>query len=170
SASATTCACIRARTLRTRPDCRTSSSTGSRSRALRMSRANASARSPASVSTSAGSHPGRPGCRARSRHRRSRGWDARSLEEPDMIFEEIRTGGCCAYVVACAETCAGVVVDPELSQLDRTLGVVAKAGVHVRYVVDTHTHADHFSASRELARRLGIPRVMHRASIAPEVD
>src|SRR5690349_2018533 len=87
-----------------------------------------------------------------------------------MIFEEIRTGGCCSYVVACGETCAGVVVDPELSQIDKTLGIVAKAGVRVRYVVDTHTHADHFSASRELARRLGIPRVMHRASIAPDVD
>jgi glyoxylase-like metal-dependent hydrolase (beta-lactamase superfamily II)/rhodanese-related sulfurtransferase len=87
-----------------------------------------------------------------------------------MIFEEIRTGGCCSYVVGCGETCAGVVVDPELSQIDKTLGIVAKAGVRVRYVVDTHTHADHFSASRELARRLGIPRVMHRASIAPDVD
>jgi len=40
----------------------------------------------------------------------------------------------------------------------------------VHYVVDTHTHADHFSASAELARRLGVPRVMHRASIAPDID
>ncbi|MBM4268967.1 MAG: MBL fold metallo-hydrolase [Deltaproteobacteria bacterium] len=87
-----------------------------------------------------------------------------------MIFEEIRSGGCCSYLVACDETCAGVVVDPELSQIDRTLALVAKAGVRLHYVIDTHTHADHFTASRELARRLGIPRVMHRASIAPEVD
>ena len=28
-----------------------------------------------------------------------------------MIFEEIRSGGCCSYVVACAETCAGVVLE-----------------------------------------------------------
>jgi glyoxylase-like metal-dependent hydrolase (beta-lactamase superfamily II)/rhodanese-related sulfurtransferase len=87
-----------------------------------------------------------------------------------MIFEEIRTGGCCSYIVACGETCAGVVVDPELSQIDRTLGLIAKTGIRVHYVVDTHTHADHFSAARELARRLGVPRVMHRASIAPHVD
>jgi len=87
-----------------------------------------------------------------------------------MIFEEIRTGGCCSYVIACDETCAGVVVDAELSQIDRTLALIGKAGVRVHYVVDTHTHADHFSASHELARRLGVPRVMHRASIAPDVD
>lgn len=87
-----------------------------------------------------------------------------------MIFEEIRSGGCCSYVVACGETCAGVVIDPELSQIDRTLALLAKAGVRVHYVVDTHTHADHFTASRELARRLSVPRVMHRASVAPDVD
>jgi hypothetical protein len=36
-----------------------------------------------------------------------------------MMFEEIRTGGCCSYLVACGETCCGVLVDPELSQIDR---------------------------------------------------
>ena len=87
-----------------------------------------------------------------------------------MIFEEIRSGGCCSYVVACGDTCAGVVVDPELSQIDRTLGLIGKIGIRVHYVIDTHTHADHFSASHELARRLGVARVMHRASIAPDVD
>jgi glyoxylase-like metal-dependent hydrolase (beta-lactamase superfamily II)/rhodanese-related sulfurtransferase len=87
-----------------------------------------------------------------------------------VLFEEIRTGGCCAYVVACDATCAGVIVDAELSQIDRTLALVARAGVRIRYVVDTHTHADHFSASAELARRLGVARVMHRASVAPNVD
>jgi len=87
-----------------------------------------------------------------------------------MLFEEIRTGGCCSYLIACDETCAGVVVDPELSQIDRTLALIGKAGVRIHYVVDTHTHADHFSASRELARRLSVPRVMHRASVAPDID
>ncbi|MGH7893681.1 MAG: MBL fold metallo-hydrolase [Candidatus Binatia bacterium] len=95
-------------------------------------------------------------------------WD--ECYRPAMIFEEIRAGGCCSYVVACGETCSGVLVDPELSQIDRTLALVGKAGVRLHYVIDTHTHADHFSASRELARRLGVPSVMHRASVAPYVD
>jgi glyoxylase-like metal-dependent hydrolase (beta-lactamase superfamily II)/rhodanese-related sulfurtransferase len=87
-----------------------------------------------------------------------------------MIFEEIRAGGCCSYVIACGETCAGVVIDAERSQIDRTLAFLGRAGVRVHYVVDTHTHADHFSASLELAQRLRVPRVMHRASVAPGVD
>jgi glyoxylase-like metal-dependent hydrolase (beta-lactamase superfamily II)/rhodanese-related sulfurtransferase len=87
-----------------------------------------------------------------------------------VIFDEVRAGGCCSYVIACGETCAGVIVDPEISQIDRMLGLVGKLGIRVHYVIDTHTHADHFSASRELAQRLGAPRVMYRASIAPDVD
>jgi glyoxylase-like metal-dependent hydrolase (beta-lactamase superfamily II)/rhodanese-related sulfurtransferase len=87
-----------------------------------------------------------------------------------MLFEEVRSGGCCSYLVACEETCGAVLVDPEISQEDRLLALVAKTGVRPHYVIDTHTHADHFSGTRELARRLGVPAVMHRASVAPYVD
>jgi rhodanese-related sulfurtransferase len=37
-------------------------------------------------------------------------------------------------------------------------------------VIDTHTHADHFSASHELGKKLGVPVVMHRDSPAPFAD
>src|SRR5262249_15285697 len=115
--------------------------------------------------------PLRTTCESRTRKSHSPGVAAGGhTGGPQMIFEEIRTGGCCSYVIACGDTCAGVVIDPELSQIDRTLGLIAKTGIRVHYVVDTHTHADHFSASRELAQRLGVPRVMHRASIAPHID
>lgn len=87
-----------------------------------------------------------------------------------MTFEEIRSGGCCSYLIACSETCSGVLVDPELSQIDRLLALIAQSGVRLHYLIDTHTHADHFSASRELARRLDVPVVMHSASPAPYVD
>jgi glyoxylase-like metal-dependent hydrolase (beta-lactamase superfamily II) len=87
-----------------------------------------------------------------------------------MIFEEFHSSGCRAYLVGCSETCCAVLVDPELSQIDRILALIAKAGVRLHYLVDTHTHADHFSAVRELGRRLGVPTVMHRASVAPYVD
>jgi glyoxylase-like metal-dependent hydrolase (beta-lactamase superfamily II)/rhodanese-related sulfurtransferase len=84
-----------------------------------------------------------------------------------MIFEQIRSGGCLSYLVACPETCAGVVVDPNLDQQNRYLALAAEKGVVLRYLIDTHTHADHFSAAREIGERLGIPVVMHRASAAP---
>ena len=87
-----------------------------------------------------------------------------------MIFEQIATGGCQSYLVGCTDTCAAALIDPELSQVDRYVALAARESVRIRYLVDTHTHADHFSGTRELARRLEVPVVMHRASPAPFVD
>ena len=87
-----------------------------------------------------------------------------------MIFEQIATGGCQSYLVGCEETSAAVLIDPEISHIDRYLALAARDGLRIRYVVDTHTHADHFSATRHLARQLGVPVVMHRTSPAPFVD
>ena len=87
-----------------------------------------------------------------------------------MIFEQIATGGCQSYLVGCADTCVAALIDPELSQIDHYLALAARDGLRIHYVIDTHTHADHFSATRQLARQLGVPVVMHRASPAPFVD
>ncbi len=86
-----------------------------------------------------------------------------------MLFEQIATGGCRSYLVGCAEACAAAVIDPEFSQIDRYLALAGHHGVRIRYLIDTHTHADHFSASRELAQRLNVPIVMHQSSPAPFV-
>jgi glyoxylase-like metal-dependent hydrolase (beta-lactamase superfamily II)/rhodanese-related sulfurtransferase len=87
-----------------------------------------------------------------------------------MIFEQIATGGCQSYLLACPETRAAVLIDPEISQIDRYCGLAGQHGVRIRYLVDTHTHADHFSASRAMAERLGAPVVTHRLSAAPYAD
>jgi glyoxylase-like metal-dependent hydrolase (beta-lactamase superfamily II)/rhodanese-related sulfurtransferase len=87
-----------------------------------------------------------------------------------MIFETIATGGCRSYIVGCEQTCAAALIDPELSQIDRYLTLAARDGLRIRYVIDTHTHADHFSATQQLARQLDVPIVMHRASPAPFVS
>jgi glyoxylase-like metal-dependent hydrolase (beta-lactamase superfamily II)/rhodanese-related sulfurtransferase len=87
-----------------------------------------------------------------------------------MIFEQIATGGCQSYLLGCGATRAAVLIDPELSQIDVYRGLCAQYGLSVKYVVDTHTHADHFSASRELGKALGAPVVMHRLAPAPYAD
>ena len=87
-----------------------------------------------------------------------------------MIYEQIASGGCQSYLLGCSETCAAVVIDPEISQIDRYLGLAARNGLRIHYLIDTHTHADHFSGTRQLARQLGVPVVMHRESPAPFVN
>ena len=86
-----------------------------------------------------------------------------------MIFEQFSVGGCQSYLVGCAELCAAALIDPEISLIDRYLALAARDGLRIHYLIDTHTHADHFSATRQLARRLEAQVAMHRLSPAPFV-
>lgn len=88
-----------------------------------------------------------------------------------MIFHQVSTErGCQSYFVACQESCVAIVIDPDVSLVDRYLGLAAQEGVRIHYVLDTHTHADHFSGAVELARQLNIPVIMHRNATPPFVD
>jgi len=87
-----------------------------------------------------------------------------------MIFEQVATGGCQSYLVGCESTQAAVLIDPELSRIDHYRGLLNRHGLTLKYVIDTHTHADHFSAGKELGKALDVPVVMHRLSPAPHAD
>jgi glyoxylase-like metal-dependent hydrolase (beta-lactamase superfamily II)/rhodanese-related sulfurtransferase len=87
-----------------------------------------------------------------------------------MIFEQIATGGCQSYLIGCPESCVGALIDPELRLIDRYQASAVRDGLRIQYVVDTHTHADHFSAAHRLAELLDVPVVMHRDSPAPFAD
>ncbi|HEY8518814.1 MAG TPA: rhodanese-like domain-containing protein [Gammaproteobacteria bacterium] len=87
-----------------------------------------------------------------------------------MIFEQIATGGCQSYLIGCEDTCAAALIDPEIRQVDRYRATAMREGLRIRYVIDTHTHADHFSAARRLSKLLDVPVVMHRDSPAPFAD
>lgn len=87
-----------------------------------------------------------------------------------MIFEQVATGGCQSYLIGCGETCAAAIIDPEVRQIERYKALAAQHGVRIRYIIDTHTHADHFSATKQLARQLGATSIAHRNSPAPYID
>ena len=87
-----------------------------------------------------------------------------------MIFEQLASGGCRSYLIGCDDSCAAALIDAEMSQIDRYLALANHHGLRIRYLIDTHTHADHFSAGRQLALRLNVPVVMHQESPAPFVD
>ena len=87
-----------------------------------------------------------------------------------MIIETIEVGGCRSYILGCTDTHTGAVIDPEISAIERYRGIASQHGLALRYAIDTHTHADHFSAAREIARALNAQVVMSHLSAAPFVD
>jgi glyoxylase-like metal-dependent hydrolase (beta-lactamase superfamily II)/rhodanese-related sulfurtransferase len=87
-----------------------------------------------------------------------------------MIFEQLQSGGCCSYVIGCERSGAAVIVDPSLDLVDRYAAVAAGHGLRIWHLIDTHTHADHFSATRTLGPRLEATVIMHRTTRVPFVD
>jgi glyoxylase-like metal-dependent hydrolase (beta-lactamase superfamily II) len=56
-----------------------------------------------------------------------------------------------SYVFGCGGKAVGAVVDP-VGDIGPYRSVVEESGMRIRYVIDTHVHADHLSAGRALAK------------------
>jgi len=67
--------------------------------------------------------------------------------------------GAISYLFGCAGHAAGAVVDP-FGDIAPYLDAAQRAGMRIRYVVDTHLHADHLSAGRALADAAGADYVL----------
>jgi glyoxylase-like metal-dependent hydrolase (beta-lactamase superfamily II) len=92
------------------------------------------------------------------------------MSEPNIVFEQIRSGGCLSYLLGCAQEKLCVVIDPEQDKLEEYLGLVESFSSRLLYAIDTHTHADHISACKMLRDRVHARVVMHRSADAPYVD
>jgi hydroxyacylglutathione hydrolase len=70
-----------------------------------------------------------------------------------------------SYVFGCGGKGVCAVCDP-IDDPERYLKVSAETGMKIRYVVDTHVHADHLSGGRELASLAGASYVLHASAQA----
>ena len=68
-----------------------------------------------------------------------------------------------SYLFGCGGKAMAAVVDP-LGPIEPYLEAAEQTGMHIRYVIDTHLHADHRSAARELAAAAGAPYVLHASA------
>jgi glyoxylase-like metal-dependent hydrolase (beta-lactamase superfamily II) len=83
-------------------------------------------------------------------------WNTASVPLPDpaaAVIQVRRTGkGCLSYVVGSGNDAA--VIDPSIAS-DVYATIADEHGWAIRYVLDTHVHADHVSRARELANGTG---------------
>jgi glyoxylase-like metal-dependent hydrolase (beta-lactamase superfamily II) len=65
-----------------------------------------------------------------------------------------------SYLIGCGGKGVSAVVDP-VDPPETYLELAGKLGTVIRYVIDTHVHADHRSTGRELARAAAAQYVLH---------
>lgn len=84
---------------------------------------------------------------------------------PDMYFKQIlhEDCGCSSYVVGSHASHEVAVIDPALD-IDQYLDLSHMRDFTVRYVIDTHIHADHVSGARALAERTGAELCLHESA------
>jgi glyoxylase-like metal-dependent hydrolase (beta-lactamase superfamily II) len=88
-------------------------------------------------------------------------WNTAIVRLRDRAAEVIqvrRTGkGCLSYVVASSREAA--VIDPSVGS-DVYVDIARRQGWSIRYVLETHIHADHLSRARELVKATGAELVL----------
>ena len=72
-----------------------------------------------------------------------------------------------AYLFGCGGKGKAIAVDVHQEDIDWFIEQAKLKDVEINYVIDTHSHADHLSGGRELAKRWGGEYMLHESS-APE--
>jgi glyoxylase-like metal-dependent hydrolase (beta-lactamase superfamily II) len=83
-----------------------------------------------------------------------------------MFFKQLASQeASLSYFFGCAGRGVAVAVDVVAGDEDWFTEEARKAGVEIRYVIDTHVHADHYSGGRALAQRVGAPYCLHESDL-----
>ena len=85
-----------------------------------------------------------------------------------MYFKQIldERCGCASYLIASRQTHDAAIVDPSIDT-EQYEPLLREREFHLRYVIDTHVHADHVSGARAIAARHGAELCLHeRAKVA----
>jgi len=72
-----------------------------------------------------------------------------------LVLHQMRAENCFAYLIADADAREAALVDPRADRVADYLRELDEPGLHLRFVIETHTHADHLSGAAELRARTG---------------
>jgi glyoxylase-like metal-dependent hydrolase (beta-lactamase superfamily II)/rhodanese-related sulfurtransferase len=79
------------------------------------------------------------------------------IESPTVAvgLHQMRAENCFAYLIEDTGTRQAALVDPRADRVAAYLRELEERGLRLRFVVETHTHADHLSGAAELRARTG---------------
>ena len=74
----------------------------------------------------------------------------------DLIFQQLfeSESSTYTYLLADSKSREAVLIDPVLETVDRDLKLVAELGLNLKYVLDTHVHADHVTGAGKIKSKM----------------
>ena len=83
-----------------------------------------------------------------------------------MIFETLVVGplGVNCFILGCAETGEGVVVDPG-GDPDKIIAAITRLGLRIPSVINTHGHFDHVGGNRKVLEHTGAALLVHEKDV-----
>ena len=86
----------------------------------------------------------------------------------DFMHRQFAAGSCYSYILSSGQD--ALIIDPHISLLAEYEKYLNKNRLALKYIIDTHTHADHFSLAAVLKKKFGAPILMYQKAISEIAD
>jgi glyoxylase-like metal-dependent hydrolase (beta-lactamase superfamily II)/rhodanese-related sulfurtransferase len=84
------------------------------------------------------------------------------------MVKQFIAGSCYSYILSSQNE--ALIIDPHISLVEEYKKYLTKNKLALKFIVDTHTHADHFSSAAVLKKEFGAPVLMHEKAISSVAD
>jgi len=84
------------------------------------------------------------------------------------MVKQFVASSCYSYILSSKQE--ALVIDPHISLLDEYSGYLKKNKLTLKFIIDTHTHADHFSLAAVLKEKFDVKVLMHEKAISGVAD
>jgi glyoxylase-like metal-dependent hydrolase (beta-lactamase superfamily II) len=74
------------------------------------------------------------------------------------------------YLLADTDTREALIIDPVYETVDRDLNLIRELELNLKYVLETHIHADHVTGASEIKKKTGAPIAVSFSARAQNVD
>jgi len=84
------------------------------------------------------------------------------------MIRQFIAGSCYSYIMSADNE--ALIIDPHISMPEEYKKYLTKNKLTLKYIVDTHTHADHFSSAAVLKKQFNAQVLMHEKAISSVAD
>ncbi len=86
----------------------------------------------------------------------------------DFTMKQFIAGSCYSYILS--SQAEAMIIDPHISLEKEYEAYLNKNRLNLKFIVDTHTHADHFSLAARLKKKFGTAVLMHEKAVSAVAD